>query len=302
MKNILITGGTGLVGQRLTQLLLAKGYAVRYLSRSAGTSIDGIQKYKWDLRTQSIDQEAIAWAEGIINLAGANVGEGRWTKKRKKELYDSRIDSVNLLHSCLQEDPNHKHKVFISASAIGIYGFGTSQQKFTEQSQPADDFLATLTNDWEAAMDKVASLGIRTAKLRVGVVLSNDGGALPKIAKPIKLYAGAALGSGKQILSWIHIDDLCRLFIAALENESYQGAFNAVAPKPVSNKEFTASVASILKKPLFLPPVPSFMLKLLLGEMASIATQGAYIDCQKVIAQGFEYIYSDHKQAIKNLL
>ena len=302
MKNILITGGTGLVGQRLTQLLLEKGYVVRYLSRSAGTTAQGVQKYEWDLKNQTIDQEAIAWADAIINLAGANVGEGRWTKKRKKELYDSRIDSVNLLHDYIKAAPNYKNKVFISASAIGLYGFGTIDEQFTEQSKPANDFLATLTKDWEVAMDKVASLGIRTAKLRVGVVLSNEGGALPKIAKPIKLFAGAALGSGKQLLSWIHIDDLCRLFIAALENESYQGAYNAVAPNPVSNKEFTVSVAKILKKPLFLPPVPAFMLNLLLGEMASIATRGSYVDCQKVIQQGFEYEYSDHQEALKDLL
>jgi len=301
MKNILITGGTGLVGKRLSKLLLQKGYHIAFLSRNGGVTTEGINKFEWNLKTKTIDKAAIDWCDSIINLAGSNVGEGRWTKNRKKEIYDSRIESVKLLlKSC--ELYNKKLTTFVSASAIGIYGFNDSDEFFDENSDFANDFLAKVTKDWEAEMDKFTKQTERIIKLRIGVVLAKEGGALPKIIKPIQMCAGAPLGNGNQMMSWIHINDLCKLFIESLENETYTGAYNAVAPIPVSNKEFTKSVAKLLNKPLFLPNVPSFVLKTLLGEMSLIAIKGSNVSAQKLMNQGFNFDFENHESALKDIL
>lgn len=298
-KKILITGGTGLVGKVLTQSLLEKGYQVAYLSR-AKKQIANVEVYEWDIVNQKIDEEAFKDLEGVIHLAGAGVADKSWTSARKKEILESRTESTKLLHQYLSQLES-KPKAFISASAIGIYG-DSGEVLMTEDSPQASDFLADVTKKWEKEIDSIANLGIRTVKLRIGVVLSPDGGALAKLVQPIRMGAGAALGSGKQYMSWIHIQDLANMFLWALENDKAQDAYNAVAPSPVSNSEMTQQIAKVLKKPLILPNVPSFAMKLMLGEMASIVLAGSKVSSQKIETAGFEFQFADLQETLKSLL
>lgn len=299
-KTILITGGTGLVGQRLTELLIAKGYQVQYLSRNPD-KVSGIKSFHWDVKNQEMDKDALKDADVIVHLAGAGVADKKWSKERKKEILDSRTKSSELIAKTLSEN-THKVKTVVSASAIGYYGWDTGGVVKKEESRFGDDFLATVTKAWEAEVDKIESSDIRVVKLRIGVVLSEKGGALKEISKPVKMGAGAALGSGDQFMSWIHIDDLCEMFIHAIENENLKGAFNAVAPNPVTNKELTKLTAKALKKPFFLPNVPGFVLKLTLGEMASIVLGGSKISSEKIESAGFNFKFEKADAALADLL
>ncbi|MCP4521951.1 MAG: TIGR01777 family protein [Cytophagales bacterium] len=301
MKKVLITGGTGLVGQEITKLLLAKGYSVSFLSRTAGKTAEGITKYKWDVSQGKIDEKAFEGIDTLIHLAGTNVGGGRWTDKYKKDIYDSRIDSTRLLFETLQSI-DHEVKTVLFASAIGIYGMTEESTLFTETSPFADDFLAEVTKDWEKEMDAFDGLVLRTVRFRIGVVLSEKSGALPQMMQPIRWGAGAALGSGKQYLSWIHLTDLARMFVEAIDEVRFQGAYNAVASQPVTNKELTKAIAKQMKKPVFLPNVPGFVLKLMLGEMGSLAILGSNIGNQKIKDVGFQFEYDDLTQSLKKLI
>ena len=213
-ETILLTGGTGVVGRRLTQLLLQQGYRVAILSRSSQV-IPNVKVYQWDVKQGQLDPQALAEADHIIHLAGAGVAEQRWTDARKTEIMDSRTMSTQLLATHLRRAPQ-RVKSFIAASAIGYYGDDTGSQPLTEASPLGEGFLAQVVEAWEAAENEIAVLGIRTVKLRIGVVLALAGGALPELARPIRFGVGAPLGSGKQYISWIHLDDLCRMFIQAL--------------------------------------------------------------------------------------
>jgi len=285
---ILITGGTGLVGSRLAEMLIDSGYEVALLSRQTG-QFSRYKTFRWDLKTDYIDDHAISWADYIINLAGASVSDGKWTDERKKEILNSRVKSTNLLYCCLKTTPNHV-KGFLSASAIGIYG-NSGEKLVTEESPYADDFLANVSKMWEAASWQMHELGIRTVIFRIGIVLSNQGGALPQLAKPVKLMAGAPLGSGKQYMSWIHIDDLCRLFIKAIEEPQFAGVMNAVAPHPVTNEEFTKALAGVMHRPLMMPKIPAFGLKLVLGEMSEVVLGGSRVSSARVQNTGFTFEY-----------
>jgi len=299
-QKVLITGGTGLIGSRLTEMLLEKGHEVAYLSRRASEA-RGVKMYSWDPAKGSLDEEAIRGADCIIHLAGAGVADERWTAGRKKEILESRTQSSRLLYEHLQRTP-YRVKAFLSASAIGIYGADRGEELLTETSPYGDDFLAEVTKAWEGAVQPVAGLGIRTVLLRIGIVLSEKGGALAKMAQPVRLGAGAPLGSGKQWVSWIHVDDLCRLFLYALENPHVQGAYNAVAPEPVTNETLTKGIAEVLGKPLFLPNVPAFALKLAIGEMAASVLGSAKVSGQKVTRAGFTYQYPGLSPALRDLL
>jgi uncharacterized protein len=300
-KRVLITGGTGLVGQRLSTILLKLGYQVSFLSREK-TQIPQIQVYQWNIREGYIEEAAIQNTDFIIHLAGAGVADQAWTESRKKEILTSRTHSTELLAKYLKKY-THSVKTFVSASAIGIYGLDTGDTFLSEDSATeSQDFLAEVTRQWEKSIDSVAELNIRTVKLRIGIVLSAEGGALAKIAQPIRWGAGAALGSGKQYMSWIHIDDLCQMFVYMLENEQLSGVYNAVGKQPISNAEFTQAVAKALHKPVFLPNVPNFALKLLLGEMASIVTGGNKVSSQKIEAAGFKFQYNTLTEALQDLL
>jgi uncharacterized protein len=297
-KRILITGASGLVGSRLTSLLLAKGYEVAHLSRSKSGSVP---TYVWDVNRQTIDKEALKDVHTIVHLAGANVADKRWTEKRKKEIIDSRVKSTALLFNELKSG-HHSVENFISASAVGYYGFKDPDKVFREENPAGDDFLAQVTKLWEHAVDKISMLNIRIVKLRIGVVLAKEGGALQAMAKPIRLLAGSPLGSGNQYMSWIHIDDLCGMFMHAIETPALSGAVNAVAPGPVTNRELTKAIANELHKPLILPAVPAFALRLMLGEMASIVTEGSQVSNNKISASGYQYKFDNLKKALKDLL
>ncbi|MFP4088737.1 MAG: TIGR01777 family oxidoreductase [Cyclobacteriaceae bacterium] len=306
-KNVLITGGTGMIGQRLTQMLQDKGYEVAHLSRSRpDRSRSGhsgpVKTYVWDIQKKEIEPEALQQADYVIHLAGAGVADKRWTESRKKIILKSRTESTRLLHDTLANLGENRLKAFISASAIGIYGSDTGSAEIHETSPKGDDFLADVTRQWEAVVDEIKRLNIRTAKLRIGVVLSMKGGALPRIVQPVKLGVGAPLGSGQQYVSWIHIDDLCRMIVYALEHEQMDDVYNAVAPGPVTNKELTQTAAHILHKPLFLPNVPGFAIKLAFGEMASIVLGGNRVSSRKVQENGFEFNFKNIQSALNDLL
>ncbi len=298
-KNILITGASGLIGQRLTELLLEKGHHVSHLGRNAKKGT--VPSFTWNVERQSIDSEALNNIDTIVHLAGAGIADKRWTEQRKREILDSRTQSTQLLYNTLKHT-NHTIKNFISASAIGYYGFDLKGELFTEDSPAGKDFLASVTRQWEESIDQLNMLPLRVAKLRIGIVLSDKGGALVPMVTPIKFFAGSALASGKQMLSWVHIDDLCNMFIHLIEHENLQGAFNGTGPYAVSNEAFTKAIATQLHRPLFLPNVPAFALKLILGEMADLIIYGSDVSSKKIQENGFSFQYKTLEEALANLL
>lgn len=300
METILITGASGLIGQKLTPLFLRKGYRVIHLSRTLPAR-PAVETFLWDVQKQTIDNDAIQQADYIIHLAGANISDKRWTASRKKEIIDSRVDSLHLLFKSIQRT-NKQLKAFVSASATGIYGALTTEKIFSEGDPPAEDFLGTTCKLWEGAAETIAKLEIRTVKLRTGIVLSENGGALEKMVKPVKLFVGAPLGSGKQYFPWIHIDDLCEIYLKAIEDNSLYGPYNAVAPEHITNKAFTEHIAHLLKRPLILPNVPSFLLKLAVGELAIAVLEGSRVSCKRIEESGFIFTYNTVDKALRHLL
>ncbi|AUD05179.1 TIGR01777 family oxidoreductase [Spirosoma pollinicola] len=300
-ETVLISGGTGSIGRRLTQLLQEKGYQVSLLSRSP-KSIPNVQVYQWDIKKGHIDPQAIATADHIIHLAGEGIADERWTDERKEAIISSRTQSTDLLAQALAKNPHHV-KSFMGASAIGFYGGNTEDRPLIETSQGGSDFLAQTVRAWERSEEQVAALGIRTVKFRIGVVLMTEGGALPKLVQPVKLGAGAPIGSGQQYISWIHLDDLCRLFMQGLSDNSWQGVYNAVAPNPVTNETLTRAIAGVLHKPILLPNIPNFVIKLMYGEMAIVVTGGNYVLNKRIADEtNFQYQYADLTKALENLL
>ena len=298
---VLITGGTGLIGSRLAEMLIDSGYEVALLSREPAKS-SHYRSFRWDPTGGTIDEAAVPYANYIVSLAGASVSDGKWTDERKRDIMTSRLGGLALLHRELAK-PGHHVEAFISASAIGVYG-DTADALLTEESPPGvptHDFLADVAHQWELAAAPIAALGIRTVVPRIGIVLSKDGGALPQIARPVKLGAGAALGSGRQYMSWIHLDDICRLFIAMLEDAAWRGTYNAVAPHPVTNQQFTETLAHVLHRPLLLPKVPAFGLKLAMGEMSEIVLGSQNASAAKVLARGFQFEYTELRGALEAL-
>ncbi|KAA9353687.1 TIGR01777 family oxidoreductase [Larkinella humicola] len=302
-KTILITGGTGTIGRRLTQLLLQQGFQVSLLSRSAEKkAIPNVTVYQWDIEKGHIDPQAILTADHIIHLAGTGIADERWTDQRKRQIIESRTKSTQLLANALRSGKHHVQS-FVSSSAIGYYGGDTGDRPLTEISEGGSDFLAQVVRAWERSVDEVAALGIRTVKLRTGIVLTMEGGALPKLVQPIRLGAGAPLGSGHQYMSWIHMDDLCRMYCQAATDERWRGIYNAVAAKPVTNENFTRQIIDLLKKPHLLPRVPAFAIRLLFGEMAIVVLGGNYVLNKRVREETtFEYLFPDLLPALRDLL
>lgn len=295
----MITGASGLIGKRLTELLLQKGHQVSHLGRKKSNG--SVPSYVWDVKRGTIDINALKGIDTIIHLAGAGIADKPWTKERKREILESRTQSTQLLHKTLQQNPNSV-KAFISASAIGYYGFEASDNTFTENSEAGIDFLASVTRQWEEEVEKLKTLSLRVAKIRIGIVLSTEGGALKPMLLPIKYFVGSPLGSGKQWMSWIHMDDLCAMFIHIAENEKLDGVYNATSPTAATNAEFTKAVAAVLKRPIWLPKVPEFVLTILLGEMASLITQGSKVASKKIQESGFVFQYPTLEGALENLL
>ena len=297
-KKILITGASGLVGSRLTEMLLQKGHQVSHLGRTKKSG--PVKSYVWNVDKGEFDAAALVGIDAIIHLAGAGVADKRWNEQRKKEILESRTKSSALLYQTLKKE-NHAVKAVVSASAIGYYGFCLDERIFNEESKPGSDYLAQVTRQWEEAVDKISSLGIRVAKVRIGIVLSAKGGALPEMAKPVRFGVGAPLGTGKQYLSWIHIDDLCAMFMKAVEDDQMHGAYNAVCDW-VTNETITKSIARVLNRPLLLPPIPGFMMKLIVGEMAVIVVNGSKVSSDKIRKTGFTFQYPDLNEALSELL
>ena len=299
VKKILITGASGLVGNRLTELFLQKGYQVCHLGRSKRQG--AVPSFVWDVDKGIIEPETLTGVDVVIHLAGAGVADKRWTESGKSEILESRIKSSALLFETLKKEKGTVQS-FVSASAIGYYGLGLSDEVFTEESKSGSDFLARVTKQWEEGVDKISSLGIRVVKLRIGIVLSDKGGALAEMAKPIALGFGAPLGTGNQYLTWIHLDDLCEMFIKAANDQTMNGVYNAVSPEWVTNIEMTKTIAKVLKKPLWLPPIPGFVLRIILGEMADIVLNGSKVSSDKIQKTGIKFQYTKLENALKNLL
>jgi len=299
MTKILITGGTGLVGTALCFKLQALGFEVAILSRTKNEKFT-LPTYYWDVAKNKIDISIINSVDCIIHLAGVNISEKRWSKNQKEQILDSRIKSAELIFNNI-DIKNNQLKAFITASAVGFYGAITSNQIFDETAPAADDFLGQTCFKWEQVADKFAAIGIRTVKIRTGIVLTKKGGALAKIAKPIKLGFGAAIGNGSQYLPWIHIDDLTNIYYKAIETETMIGAYNAVAPEQLTNQEFSKKVALSLKKSIWLPNIPAIIFKLIFGEMAVILLNGSRISSVKIEALGFQFKYPKLDLALKDL-
>jgi uncharacterized protein (TIGR01777 family) len=297
--NILITGGSGFIGRRLTVLLKSRGHQVTWLVRNPGQVAE--KAYRWSVNNQFVDSKALREAEVLIHLAGENVASKRWTRSRKKQILESRAEGTRLLVDQILKYPNRITTV-VCASASGFYGDGGPDDLFTEESRPGNDFLAEVTKKWEYEALGFERAGRRLVTLRIGVVLSRDGGALPKLVQPVKWFVGAALGTGKQYMSWIHIDDLCNMFVKAAEDQSMAGIYNAVAPQPVDNNTMTRAIAGRLHRPVFLPAVPASVLHLLLGEMATIVTGGARLSSEKIEKTGFQFAFPQLESALKDIL
>lgn len=300
MKNVLITGGSGLVGRELTFMLLEKGFRVAWLSREQDLS-GKVPKFFWNYTKNEIDGEALKQADIIVHLAGENLAKGRWTPIKKEKIINSRVKTTQLLLDTLKK-LNKKPESFISASAIGIYGNQTSETIFTENDIPtADDFLANVCREWEEASQRLADeLNCRLVIFRTSMILSPHSKAFKKMYMPAKLGVGAPLGKGNQYLSWIHIQDLCNLYINAIQDEAQTGIYNAVAPEWITNREFMKTFSRIIHKKTLLPHIPSGLIRLVMGEAADMVLDGSRISSGKVQKTGFIYQYPQVDEAILN--
>ncbi len=298
---LLITGATGLVGKELVVQLLAQQHTVHFLTTSKDKIIDrpNHKGFYWNPKLGVLDENCLLGVDVIIHLAGATVSK-RWTTNYKQEIIESRIDSSNVLFKALKQHPNQV-KQFISASAIGIYQTSLTTVHDEDSLAFGNDFLANVVLKWEASVDKFSLLDIKVSKVRIGLVLSNHGGALEALVKPIKLGLGSSFGSGKQMQSWIHIADLVQLFSFVAQHQ-LEGVFNAVAPHPVSNKELVVSIAKILKRPLFLPAIPQLVMQLLLGEMHQLLFSSQWVSAKKCQDLGFQFQFDRLEPALKNLI
>lgn len=299
--NVLVTGATGLVGGELVKQCLAKNYTVHYLTTSK-TKIVSESNYKgffWNPSTQEIDENCLKGIDTIINLAGASISK-KWTTSHKKAILNSRIDSLQLLHKLLSQN-KHTVKQICSASALGIYPSSLTKRYDESYEGSSSSFLGEVVEAWENAVDSFRSLKLKITKVRIGIVLSNEGGALAEMSKPIKLGLGAPLGSGMQWQSWIHITDLANMFLFVLE-QKLSGIYNAAASNPVINLKMTEVIARLLNKPLFLPNVPAFMMKLILGEMSAIVLESQYLKNDKIKKYGFVFEYDTIEKALEECL
>lgn len=297
-KHILISGATGMLGKELIRTLLSRGYRVSILARKPQT-IPRVNVYLWDVYTSRIDVNCLNGVDSIIHLAGENISKEKWTAKRKQQIIDSRVKSAALLYKTIAENKNQV-KDFISAAAVGYYGH-RGEEILQEESAPGTDFLAESCIQWEYAADQGKAMGIRVVKIRTGVVLSKKEGALPAMATPVKWFAGAALGSGKQWVPWIHHKDITAIYLHALENKSMKGAYNACAPFPVTNACLTKAIAAQLHRPVWPFQVPEKVMKLLLGEMSAIVLSSNNTSAQHLLDTGFIFHFTLLDKALSDI-
>lgn len=286
---ILITGANGMVAKRLSEIL-NKDYSIKFLTRKK----TNYNEYEWNAKKGYIDIRAFQNVKHIIHLAGSGIANKRWSKKRKKTIISSRVNTAKLILETLNNN-NIKISSFISASAVGYYGTETTENIYTEESENGNDFLSTVCSKWEQIANKFSEdkISERTVILRIGITLSKKGGALKKMLNPVKLYVGASLGSGKQYLPWIHIDDLCSIIKYSIDNASLNGTYNAVSPEHITNKEFTKTLAKFTNKPILLPNIPDFILKMIFGEVSVLLLKGSRVSSKKIIESGYKFKYPD---------
>lgn len=299
MITILITGGSGLVGSHLTRLLLSEGYAVRHLSRS-GRPDAPVPAFKWDMGTGFVDPRALEQVDHIIHLSGAGIADKRWTTQRMRILHSSRVDAATLLHRAM-ESSGAWPQSFISASGSNYYGTLTADRTFTEKEPPADDALGRLCQAWEDAAD-AWSPQCRVVKLRTSMVLAREGGALPKLAAPARFGLASPIGHGQQWMPWVHIDDVARAYLHAVQRTDVQGAYNIAAPEDVRNRDLMQMLAHAFDRPFLLPVVPRVALRTLLGELSSMVLEGSRISSAKLIESGFAFRHPGLQAALRDLL
>ncbi|MCL4131026.1 UNVERIFIED_CONTAM: hypothetical protein GTU68_027011 [Idotea baltica] len=291
---VLLSGASGLVGSRLTELLTYNDHTVVSLSRQKKDAKNSIQ---WNPEEEITNIDDYENFDAVIHLAGENIADERWSEQKKRRILDSRVKGTNNLVDAVLKTKN-KPKVFISASAIGIYG-NRPHEKLNEESAPGDCFLADTCIAWEKASKKIEENNIRLVKLRIGIVLAKKGGALKKMLLPFSLGLGGKVGDGTAVLSWISNEDLCRMFVYALENNEINGAYNATAPNPVANYEFTKTLASALNRPAIFP-IPEFVLKIIFGEMAKYTILSSLeVYPQKISEAGFKFEHETLRKALK---
>lgn len=308
MPTVLITGGTGLIGTALCKLLTEKGYHVIILTRDKQQHTSGnpnVSYAQWDIASQTIDVEAIKKADHIIHLTGANVADKRWTKKRKQEIIESRTHSAALIVKALKENENNVRTV-LSSSGIGWYGedhpAALQRGGFIETDPADEDFLGQVCVQWEQSVEPVTAMGKRLVIFRTGVVFANEGGAIPEFKKPLRTGVATILGSGKQVISWIHIQDICRLYLHAIENEQMHGVYNAAAHQHVTNKTLILELARRTRGKFFLPVyVPSFALKMVLGQLSVEVLKSATVSNEKTRHSGFKFLFPSLEAALNQL-
>lgn len=297
-KHILITGATGLVGRALVSKLLAEGCKVSILTRKR-IEYPGVNVFLWDVDRNFIDQQAFEGIETIVHLAGEGIADKRWTPKRKAQIVESRVKSTQLLYQYIREH-HIPISTFVSASAVGYYG-SRDDEFLWEDSAQGKGFLAECCLQWEAAVDAGIDLGIRVVKIRIGLILSEKDGALSAMAKPIKLFVGAPLGSGKQWMPWIHLSDIIGIFCKAIHDPEMKGAYNGAAPYPVSNKLLVKRIAWHLSRPVWPIHVPEFMLKAILGEMSMLPLMSSNTAADKILKAGYRFNYTDIDKALEEI-
>jgi len=299
-SSVLITGGSGLIGRYLTSSLLAAGYQVSHLSRN--TNKEGrVRVFMWEPEKRMIESEAFEQIDFIIHLAGANIGEKRWTGTRKEEIITSRVDSARFLHKTIV-DRGIRLKAFISASATGIYGSETSEKIFNENDPAAADFLGSVCKQWEEAADLFNDSAVRTVKIRSAVVLEKNDSALSKLMKPGKLGFLFQTGTGLQYMSWIHVEDLCNIYLKAVEDSGMNGAYNAVAPQQITHADFVHVLAKIMKVRVLATPIPGFILKMVLGELSDVILKGSRVSSEKIEKAGYRFLFTTVEEALKNAI
>jgi hypothetical protein len=298
-QRVLITGGSGLVGRYLTSLLLDEGYNVSHLSRKQ-SSAGRVKVYRWDLANRIPANIFPSDFDYIIHLAGESIWGKRWSGRQKQLIIKSRVDSARFLYESFSSG-NTNLKAFISASAIGYYGSLTSEKTFTESDPPADDFTGSVCRKWEDTADLFSQSGIRTVKIRTGVVLEKNSGALGMLMIPARYGIFSYPGKGNHNLSWIHIQDLCSIYLEAIRNDNLQGPYNAVSPHQVTYKEFLKTLAAVMGKPFFHPPLPAFLLKLYFGEMSAMILAGSKVDPGKIIKTGFNFAFENLYDALNDI-
>ena len=298
MKKVLIAGGSGLVGSRLTEILLAEGYTVQHLSRNASNGLT--PTYQWNVDKLQVDEKAFDGVDVVINLAGTGIADKAWTNARMSDIINSRVNATKTIYNFLT---THTHQVstYIGASAIGIYGNLEKENLSEVDSSNEKDFMVDCCKLWEEQHKAIATTGIRSVIIRIGIVLSTKGGALKEMLKPFYFFTGAYFGDGSMVTSWIHIDDLCGQFIFSIEQEQTNGIYNGVAPLPVTNKTLTKAIA-VIRKPIFIMPVPRFMLRLILGKRSVVVFQSLHVSSLKIEQAGFKFKFKEVSSALKNIL